>query len=111
MFFEKKVDRRSRKAMVEFLTSHFRYDTMNSWNRMTSYAHSVKMNRLGLTKAQEDAAYEMLGADENFWDHLQWVIKGGLRHPSSDALAGDRPRQRTAEDARCVFEGSEVRSA
>ena len=30
--FSKKVDLRNHKEMVEFLTSHFRYNTMNSWN-------------------------------------------------------------------------------
>lgn len=34
--FAKKVDTRSRQAMAEFLTNHFRYYTMNSWNGSTS---------------------------------------------------------------------------
>ena len=43
MFYEQKVDRRSREQMVEFLAGHFRYNTMNSWNRGTSYANRVKV--------------------------------------------------------------------
>jgi len=38
------VDKRSRKAMVDFLKGHFRYSTMNSWNRSTSYAAEVKLH-------------------------------------------------------------------
>jgi len=41
MFF-KPVDLRSQKAMVEFLSNHFRYNTMNSWNNSTSYANNIK---------------------------------------------------------------------
>ena len=48
--FSKKVDLRNRKEMVEFLTSHFRYNTMNSWNNSTSYAHSVEPKNSKLLK-------------------------------------------------------------
>lgn len=44
--FSRKLDLRSRKAMVEYLTNHYRYDTMNSWNGATSYANNVKLHRL-----------------------------------------------------------------
>lgn len=57
--FYQKVDLRSRKAMTEFLETHFRYFTGNSWNRSTSYAHNVKIDRLGLEKEVEDALYEL----------------------------------------------------
>ena len=71
-FFQKKVDRRSRTAMVDFLKQHFRYDTMNSWNRSSSYAHCIKFHHLGLTSEQSDKAYEML--DTEFWDEIRWPI-------------------------------------
>jgi hypothetical protein len=54
--FSRKVDRRSRAAMIAFLVEHFRYDTMNSWNGSTSYAHCIKFSRLGLSPEQTDAA-------------------------------------------------------
>lgn len=63
--FSKKVDMRSRKAMIEFLTEHFRYSTMNSWNRSSSYAHCVKYNNLNLTEEQRDKFFEMLSSDDN----------------------------------------------
>ncbi|PPD43777.1 MAG: cysteine protease [Methylobacter sp.] len=71
-FFQKKIDRRSRTAMVAFLTGHFRYDTMRSWNRTSSYAHSIKLHRLGLTSKQSDNAFEML--DTDFWDEIREPI-------------------------------------
>ena len=38
----------TRKQMIDFLSDHFRYHTMNSWNNATSYARCVKLNRLSL---------------------------------------------------------------
>lgn len=58
---------RTRKAMIEYLSEHFRYSTMNSWNGSTSYAVCVKAHRLGLPKEQEDACFEMLDI-EGIWD-------------------------------------------
>lgn len=57
---------RSKKEMIEFLGSHFRYFTMNSWNRSTSYARSIKLHRLGLDKKTRDQCYEMLDIPEAF---------------------------------------------
>jgi len=70
-FYQKKVDRRSRSAMVGFLQGHFRYDTMSSWNRLTSYANNVKFHRLGLSSSQDDKAYELLGV-ELFYRKIRW---------------------------------------
>ena len=39
--FYRPVDFRSRHEMTQFLSSHFRYPTMNSWNGCTSYACNV----------------------------------------------------------------------
>jgi len=41
--FYKEVDLRYREAMTAFLKKHFRYHTMNSWNRSTSYANCIKL--------------------------------------------------------------------
>lgn len=72
MFFEKKIDTRSRQAMIDFLTGHFRYDTMSSWNKLTSYANKVKFYNLGLTNDQKNKAWDML--DVNFWDEISHPI-------------------------------------
>jgi hypothetical protein len=50
--------------MIDFLSRHFRYDTMNSWNRATSYAHCVKLHRLGLSASDFDRACNVLGTAE-----------------------------------------------
>ena len=62
--FETKVDRRSRRAMIAFLTTHSRYHTMNSWNGSTSYAHCIKLTRLPLPNELDDTAWQMLEMPE-----------------------------------------------
>lgn len=57
--FSKKVDLRSRKSMIDFLRNHFRYYTMNSWNRSTSYANNVKIYNLSLPSDIENKAYAL----------------------------------------------------
>jgi hypothetical protein len=64
VYFYREVDRRSRKGMIDFLSQHFRYDTLNSWNHATSYAHCVKLHRLGLAASEYDNAYDVLQAAE-----------------------------------------------
>lgn len=56
-----------RQEMLNFLKGHFRYDTLNSWNRSTSYAVNVKVSHLDLTKEQRDACYELLDVPGS-WD-------------------------------------------
>lgn len=72
-FFQRKVDMRSRKSMINFLTTHFRYNTMNSWNRSTSYAHCIKVHILGLPQKYMDKAYSLLDCSDTY-DYLNWVI-------------------------------------
>ncbi|OGR06456.1 MAG: hypothetical protein A2511_03855 [Deltaproteobacteria bacterium RIFOXYD12_FULL_50_9] len=60
--FITKVDLRSKESMLAYLKSHFRYNTMNSWNGSTSYAHNVKLNRFVPHELMNDA-YELLSAD------------------------------------------------
>lgn len=59
MFF-KEVDKNDRNAMIEFLSNHFRYYTMNSWNRLTSYANNVKIYNLPIDTEIHDKAYDFL---------------------------------------------------
>lgn len=60
MVFSKKVKLSSREEMISFLKNHFRYDTMSSWNRSTSYANNMKIHHLGLP----NMAYDLLGMQE-----------------------------------------------
>lgn len=57
---------RTREAMIEYLSSHFRYDTMNSWNQSTSYAKKIKLYSLGLTREQENACGEMMDVEGSY---------------------------------------------
>ena len=110
--YYKKVDLRSREAMVAFLAGHFRYDTMNSWNRSTSYANCVKLHRLELSEAQMNRAWELLDVDEvytaindrlNEWSVLHdWNWQVGFNGRSSGYLvlyqgALDYQNARTAQ--------------
>lgn len=72
--FYKKVDMRSRKAMSEFLNSHFRYSTMNSWNSSSSYANNVKIYKLGLSREDENKLYELIELTE-FYDRISCIIE------------------------------------
>jgi len=57
----------TKKAMIAFLAEHFRYDTMNSCNRATSYARNVKLNRLTFPSNEvRDRAYDLLQVDDTF---------------------------------------------
>ena len=66
--FYKKVDMRSREAMVAYLSGHFRYNTMNSWNQSTSYAHNVKAYNLGLSSEDIYKLYYSI-EDRDEWDY------------------------------------------
>ena len=62
--FYEKVDLRSRKAMVDFLENHFRYNTMNSWNNSTSFANNMKVYNLGLPNEVQDILLDILYSDD-----------------------------------------------
>lgn len=68
-FFAKQIDLRNRRQMQEFLASHFRYHTMNSWNRSSSYANCIKVHRIGLTNEQMRTAWQILEVP-GYWDEL-----------------------------------------
>lgn len=72
--FSVSVDKRSRKAMEAYLSGHFRYYTMNSWNRSTSYACNMKLYRLGLEEETLNTLYDMIQVSE-FYDKLSILIQ------------------------------------
>jgi predicted nucleic acid-binding Zn-ribbon protein len=71
--FYKSVDLRSREAMVDFLRSHERYNTMNSWNRTTSYSNNMKIHSLGLPREIKSKAFELLSVDDAY-DQINLII-------------------------------------
>lgn len=53
--------RMSRNYAVAFLVGHERYNTMNSWNKATSYSRCVKINRLTFPDNEtRNRAYDLL---------------------------------------------------
>ena len=59
--FYKEIDKRYRETMISFLKKHFRYNTMNSWNRSTSYANNIKLHQIDKPEdVDSDTWWEML---------------------------------------------------
>ena len=59
--YYKEIDKRYREVMVAYLKKHFRYNTMNSWNRSTSYANCIKLHHVDKPKdIDSDAWWEIL---------------------------------------------------
>ena len=78
--FSKRVDKRSREEMTTYLAGHFRYNTMNSWNRSTSYACNMKLYNLGLDRDTENKLWDLIEVPE-FYDRLNELIEEfGRRH-------------------------------
>ena len=48
LFYKGAINKRSGKALFNFLNEHFTYYTMNSWNGLESIANKVKIYELGL---------------------------------------------------------------
>jgi len=72
--FYSPIDKRSRQAMTGYLKGHFRYNTMNAWNRSTSYACNMKIHNLGLDHEITLKLFEMMQTDtffEPFQDLMQ----------------------------------------
>jgi len=65
-YFQKKVDLENRRSMIDFLTNHYRYYTLNSWNRSHSYAHNIKIRNLPINSKQKDKLFEMIETSD-FW--------------------------------------------
>ena len=72
--FSKRVDKRSRAEMTAYLSGHFRDNTMNSWNRSTSYACNMKLYKLGLDQETEDKLWDMIQVPE-FYEWLNERIE------------------------------------
>lgn len=74
MFFEKKIDTSSKESVAEFLLHHYRYNTASSWNRSTSYANCVKVDRIGLTGSSLQKAFELVSID-GLWGEISTPIR------------------------------------
>lgn len=65
--FYKPINYESREEMIKFLEHHFKYWTMNSWNRNESYANNMKIYNLGLTREQENKLCDILSCEDAYW--------------------------------------------
>ena len=52
--YEKTKPDISKKHMLDYINKHFRYWTLNSWNRSSSFANCVKLQNLGLDEENID---------------------------------------------------------
>lgn len=84
----KDVDLNNRESMIEFLTNHFRYNTMNSWNCSTSYANNVKLHFLPIPDEYKDLAYDVISGDVEapYYDIDVRVIFDEFLHETGYAL-------------------------
>ncbi|MDD5458638.1 MAG: hypothetical protein PHF37_04535 [Phycisphaerae bacterium] len=87
--FYKEVNLKKRGEMIAFLKKHFRYHTMNSWNRSTSYANNIKLYNIDMpVDIDQDRFWEMLGiidwqeklSDllEDFGRSHNWLWQAGI---------------------------------
>lgn len=59
--------------MTDYLTGHFRYSTLHGWNRSTSFAHCMKIGRLGFPAETENRLYDLIGC-EGAYDTVNGLI-------------------------------------
>jgi len=63
--FYKHINLKKRGEMTAFLKKHFRYHTMNAWNRSTSYANNIKLYNIDKPpEIDNDTWWPMLGITE-----------------------------------------------
>ena len=75
--YYKDVNYNSNKECFEFLSNHFTYDTMNSWNRLRSIAHNVKVYNLPVN--YEDAMQAL--EEDNYFSINQTIRDWEDDHP------------------------------
>ncbi|MFH1614657.1 MAG: hypothetical protein ABIG61_06205 [Planctomycetota bacterium] len=87
--YYKEVDKRYRETMIKFLRKHFRYHTMNSWNKSTSYANNIKLYNIDKPDCVDDNTFwEMLELTEwqeklsdlleDFGRRHNWLWQAGI---------------------------------
>jgi hypothetical protein len=92
--YYKQIDKRYRETMVKFLRQHFRYHTMNSWNKSTSYANNIKLYNIDKPDdVDEETFWEMIGISqwqeklgdllEDFGRRHDWLWQAGINGRSS----------------------------
>lgn len=70
--FYQKVNLKSKEKMIKFLENHFRYDTMNNWNRSTSYANKMKVYNV-IPQKYQNKVFKLMETEE-FYDDINILI-------------------------------------
>jgi len=79
--FLQEVNKRNRKSMTDYLTRHFRYHTINSWNRSTSYANCIKVHYLEMPNdIDRDIWWDMLCVSQWHDDFNQLLDNFGRKY-------------------------------
>ena len=73
--YHKQVDKRYRETMIKFLKNHFRYDTMNSWNRSTSYANNIKLHNIEKPQAVDNNIWWEMLSITDWQDQLSNLLE------------------------------------
>ena len=74
MFFNSKATPSTKEGIAKFLAEHPRYQTSSSVRPLTSYAHCVKLHRLGLNESEMAKANSILETDD-YWSELKWSLR------------------------------------
>ncbi len=77
-FFNKTKGIKTLKDKYKYISNHFYYFTMNSWNRTTSIANNIKAYNLPLSREQKNKFFEIL-ADENLSEEFYAIINNTIR--------------------------------
>ncbi|MBC8467977.1 MAG: hypothetical protein H8D56_00785 [Planctomycetes bacterium] len=92
--YYKEIDKRYRETMIKYLRKHFRYNTMNSWNKSTSYANNIKLYNIDKpADVDDDRWWDMLSITdwqeklsdllEDFGRRHDWLWQAGINGRSS----------------------------
>ncbi len=87
--YYKEVDKRYREVMAAFLKKHYRYHTMNSWNKSNSYANNIKLYNIDKpADIDSNKCWEMIGVAqwqeklssllEDFGKKHNWLWQAGI---------------------------------
>lgn len=72
---------RTRRAMIAYLGSHSRYDTMRSWNLGTSFSRNIKLTRLTFPDQETcHRAFDLLNVAEAFDEFDTIISEFDIRH-------------------------------
>lgn len=63
-FFFKKIDKRSREDLINFLQDHDRYSVISSWNLIMTFSNKVKVHSMDLPKNILDRAFELVYGED-----------------------------------------------